>query len=145
MQLDKFSDYAMRMLITLAARPGQRVPTSKIAKVHGLSENHLAKIATTLAHHGFVISDRGRSGGLSLACDPNDINIGAVLRSLKQDEPVVECFGLNKSCLILPACGLRAPLQEAKEAFFKALDQYTLADIAQQRTTLAQLTAEVEV
>lgn len=144
MQLDKFSDYALRILMTLAARPDKRVPTSKIAKVHGLSENHLSKVATALSNQGFVTSDRGRGGGLSLAYPTNDINIGAVLRSLKQDEPVVECFGQNKSCLILPACGLRAPLQEAKEAFFQALDQYTLADIAQQRPALAKLTAEVE-
>ena len=141
MQLDKFTDYALRILMTLAAQPDVRVPTSQIAKVFDLSENHLSKVATTLVRHGFIMSERGRGGGLSLARKSEDINVGAVVRRLKENDPVVECFGVNKSCLILPACGLRNPLAKAKEAFFSVLDHYTLADITSQRTMLADLTA----
>ena len=143
MQLDKFTDYALRILMTLAARPEERLATSKIAATFKLSENHLSKVATTLVHHGFITSERGRGGGLSLAKPAADINIGAVVRALKADEPVVECFGQNQSCLILPACGLRTPLAEAKEAFFRALDYYSLAEITSKRASLATLTAAI--
>ncbi|WP_099826993.1 RrF2 family transcriptional regulator [Oceaniglobus indicus] len=139
MQLDKFTDYALRILTTLAVRDPARVPTSEIAAIFGVSENHLSKIATRLGREGFVRSERGRAGGLTLARPASEITIGAVVRALKQESPVVECFGDDKSCLILPACGLRTPLQEAGEAFFATLDKYTLADATRARRALGDL------
>ena len=139
MQLDKFTDYALRVLMTLAIRAPARVPTSEIAALFGLSENHLSKVATRLAREGFVNSERGRSGGLTLARPAKDILVGDVVRAMKRNDPVVECFGTDKSCLILPACGLREPLARAQEAFFATLDSYTLADVTRSRTALAAL------
>jgi len=139
MQLDKFTDYALRVLMTLAVRAPARVPTSQIATLFGLSEHHLSKVATQLAHDGFVVSARGRTGGLSLARPPDEILIGKVVRAMKRNDPVVECFGTNRSCLVLPACGLREPLAQAQEAFFATLDRYTLADVTRSRSALASL------
>lgn len=141
MQLDKFSDYALRVLVALAVSPHDRLSAAKIAQVYDLSEHHIAKVATQLARTGFIISDRGRGGGLRLARDAGHISIGAVLRALKADEPVVECFGSTQTCAILPACGLRSPLTEAKEAFFSTLDRYSLAQVTTQHSALAQLLA----
>jgi len=139
MQLDKFTDYALRVLMTLAIRAPARVPTSEIAALFGLSENHLSKVATRLAREGFVNSERGRSGGLTLARPAKDILVGDVVRAMKRNDTVAECFGTDKSCLILPACGLREPLAQAQEAFFATLDRYTLADVTRSRTALAAL------
>jgi Rrf2 family nitric oxide-sensitive transcriptional repressor len=141
MQLDKFTDYALRILMTLAVRTPERISTSAIAKMYGLSEHHLSKVASELARGGFVISERGRSGGLTLAMPADQINIGAVVRYLKADDAVVECFGKNASCLVLPACGLRDPLSEAKEAFFQALDAYSLAQVTSAKPGLSKLLA----
>jgi Rrf2 family nitric oxide-sensitive transcriptional repressor len=139
MQLDKFTDYALRILITLAVRAPARVPTSQIALLYNLSEHHLSKVATQLVAEGFATSERGRSGGLTLGRSADQISIGDVVRAMKRNDPVVECFGTNKSCLILPACGLRGPLAQAQEAFFATLDGYTLADVVQPRSALAAL------
>jgi Rrf2 family nitric oxide-sensitive transcriptional repressor len=139
MRLDKFTDYALRVLITLAVRAPARVPTSEIATIFGLSENHLSKVATELVREGFAASERGRNGGLTLAHPAEQIRVGDVVRAIKRDEPVVECFGTDCSCLILPACGLRGPLAEAQEAFFATLDRYTLADVLGPRHALDAL------
>lgn len=139
MQIDKFTDYALRILMTLAVRAPERVPTSRIAATFGLSEHHLSKVATQLAREGFVVSERGRSGGLTLARPADQIRVGAVVRAMKRNDPVVECFGPNKSCLILPACGLRGALAQAQEAFFATLDRYTLADVTRSQDALAGL------
>jgi Rrf2 family nitric oxide-sensitive transcriptional repressor len=139
MQLDKFTDYALRILITLAVRAPARIPTSQIALLYNLSEHHLSKVATQLVAEGFAISERGRNGGLTLGRSADLISIGDVVRAMKRNDPVVECFGTNKSCLILNACGLRGPLAQAQEAFFATLDSYTLEDVAQPRSALATL------
>ena len=139
MQMDKFTDYALRILIILAVRDPERLSTSAIAKIYDLSDNHLSKVASELVRLGFVTSMRGRAGGLTLAMPAKDISVGAVVRAIRADAPVVECFGTNKSCRILPACGLRTPMQEAQEAFFAALDQYSLQDVSQAKSSLAEL------
>lgn len=139
MQLDKFTDYALRILMTLAVRSPDRVPTSQIAALYDLSDHHLSKVATQLVAEGFVRSERGRNGGLTLGRNAELIRIGDVVRAMKRDDPVAECFGSNKSCLILPACGLRGPLAQAQEAFFATLDRYTLADVVRPHSALAAL------
>lgn len=139
MQLDKFTDYALRVLMTLAVRAPERVPTSEIASIFSLSENHLSKVATQLVRHGFAASERGRNGGLTLAQPAEQIRVGDVVRAMKRDDPVVECFGSNKSCVILPVCGLRDPLLQAQEAFFASLDRFSLADVTKPRRRLGSL------
>lgn len=139
MQLDKFTDYALRVLMTLAVHAPARIPTSEIAVLFGLSEHHLSKVASQLVRDGFVTSMRGRNGGLILARRPDEIQIGAVVRAMKHDDPVAECFGNNRSCLVLPACGLRQPLAQAQEAFFATLDRYTLADVTRSHSALSAL------
>ncbi|MBU2983171.1 Rrf2 family transcriptional regulator [Lentibacter algarum] len=141
MKLDKFTDYALRVLMTLALKAPLRVSVSEIAAVYGLSENHLAKVAAELTRAGFTNSERGRYGGLTLALPVEDIRLGAVVRAMTRNDDVAECFGANQSCLILPACGLRGPLAEAQEAFFAALERYTLADVTAQKSALAELLA----
>ena len=139
MQIDKFTDYALRILMALAVTDQEKLPTSAIAKTYGLSEHHLSKVAAKLTQCGFVTSDRGRGGGLSLARPAQMISVGAVVRAIKGDDPVVECFGTASTCRILPACGLRDPLRAAQEAFFAALDPYSLAEVTQQKLALAGL------
>ena len=58
---------------------------------------------------------------------------------MKRNDPVAECFGTDKSCLILPACGLREPLAQAQEAFFASLDRYSLGDVTLSRRKLGAL------
>lgn len=141
MQLDKFTDYGLRILMTLAVLEPEKVSVASIAQRFQVSEHHLSKVATKLAKGGYIQSERGRAGGLRLAKPADEISIGAVLRWLKQDEPIVECFAAGNNCLITPACGLRTPLQEAQEAFFAALDSYSLQDVAKRRDTLENLLA----
>ena len=81
MQITKFSDYALRILIHLAVSGGVRLSARDIAEVQGISVTHLAKIAQWLASEGYVNATRGRSGGMTLARDPSGISIGALLRS----------------------------------------------------------------
>lgn len=139
MKLDKFTDYALRVLVMLVARAPERVPVSDIAAVYGLSQHHLSKVAAELVRAGFVRSERGRGGGLTLARRSSEIRMGAVVRAMTRSDAVAECFGSGGSCLILPICGLRGPLCEAQEAFFAALDGYTLADVTSSQQALASI------
>lgn len=132
MQLSKFSDYALRVLIHLAATEGQSLTTRDIAEMHDASYNHLAKVTGWLVNEGYAKATRGRGGGLSLALSAEQINLGRVLRTLEKDKPMVECMSEGGgSCRFAPACGLSFALVEAQEAFFATMDLYSLADLTE--------------
>lgn len=148
MQLSKFSDYALRVVVHLAASPDRLLSTRQIAEIHDAKYNHMAKVTTWLVTEGYAESLRGRGGGLRLARDPADINLGFLVRQLEDDKPIVECLGADGagSCRLMPACGLSVALGDAQEAFFASLDQLTLASVIRvspgMKNLLAQLNQE---
>ena len=130
MQLSKFSDYALRILVHLAGSPDQLLSTRQIADLHGAKFNHLSKVALWLTQEGYAEAQRGRGGGLRLKKDPNDIFVGEVLRKLEADKPLVECFSAEGSnCRLTSACGLSIALSNAQEVFFRALDDLSLSSV----------------
>jgi Rrf2 family nitric oxide-sensitive transcriptional repressor len=140
MRLTLFSDYALRILLYLAAHPGRLVRVAEVSEAYGVSENHLVKVVQLLVARGLVESVRGRGGGLQLACPPESIKVGAVLRATEPDLDLVECFDPTSSaCPITPACGLKHALEEAQGAFLARLDAYTLSDFLPQRAKLLKL------
>lgn len=138
MQLTTHSDYALRLLVYLAIHPKDRPATVKdAAERYGISTNHLAKVAQKLVQEKVVISQRGRGGGLQLAMEPAEINIGQLIRKTENLE-LLECFGEDCACPIENICILFSALRKAQKAFFDVLDGYTLADVAKNKHKLLQ-------
>lgn len=132
MQLTQFTDYSLRVLIYLARLPAPGVATvPEIARHHGISRNHLVKVVHNLACQGFILTTRGKGGGMQLARPPRMIGVGEVVRVTEPHMNLVECFEpkLNE-CRIVRGCFLKAILHEARRSFMAVLDQYTLADAA---------------
>ncbi len=132
MQLSLRTDFALRMLMALATRE-DLVSIDWVADQYDISRNHLAKIAQELAASGFVETVRGRNGGLQLARPPSEINVGDVVRKLENTEGFVACMGGRVQCTIDGMCGLKPALSGALQAFLAHLDQFTLAQITDQR------------
>lgn len=146
MQLSKFTDYALRTLMHLAVAEDNMLTTRQIAEIHGAKYNHLAKVTQWLAREGYVASNRGRTGGIRLARPMHDISIGEVVRKLESQTALVECLGESGgNCILSPCCGLTGALAKAEAAFFAALDEISLAEIAtgngRMRNLLARLNA----
>ena len=80
-----------------------------------------------LSQLGYLHTQRGRNGGLSLAKAPGDIRIGDVFRSVEANTPIAECFAdADNTCPFTNACRLRDALTKAAAAFFSELDDVTL-------------------
>ena len=140
MQLTKFSDYALRVLIHLAVADGQRLSTRDIAAAQSASFNHLAKVTQWLANEGYVHATRGRQGGMVLARTPEEISIGTLMRKAEAGSAIVECLRADGgACALSPACGLTGILSEAQEAFFACLDTRSLADIINANQGIARI------
>ena len=125
MRLTRYTDYALRVLLHLAAHPDRLCSVAEIARAYDVSQNHLMKVVHDLGKAGYVATLRGRSGGLRLARAPEEINVGEVVRHTEEGFDLVDCA----TCVIAPACGLTGVLGKALAAFMAVLDNYTLADI----------------
>ncbi|MCX7257395.1 MAG: Rrf2 family transcriptional regulator [Polaromonas sp.] len=127
MRLTTYTDYALRTLMYLAANREQLVTIQDIADAHNIAKNHLTKVVHQLGILGYVESLRGRNGGLKLGREPDQINIGAVVRSTEPDFYMAECFDPGKNhCIMSGACSLKGVLYRATASYLTVLDGVTL-------------------
>jgi len=140
MRLTRYTDYAMRVLLYLGARPDRLCSVGEIARAYGVSQNHLMKVVNDLVREGHVVSVRGRFGGVRLGREPAEINVGAVVRHTEEGFDLADCA----DCLIQPACGLTGALHQALAAFMAVLDGYTLEDMLAKRLDMRALFSERE-
>lgn len=136
MQLTRYTDYAVRVLLHVGARDeGSLSSIGEIADVYEISRSHLMKVVQDLGQAGFLETVRGRGGGLRLGRAAESITIGQIVRHTEQGFDLVDC----SACIIAPACSLPRILNEATNAFLAVLDRYTLADVLNRRADLRGL------
>ena len=140
MKLTLFTDYSIRVLLHLAARPERLCSIAEVAQAYRISQNHLMKVVNDLARSGYIDSVRGRGGGIRLDKPPADINIGVLVRHTEEGFNLVDCG----SCALAPACGMTGVLKEALGAFLAVLDRYSLADLMGKRPDLRRLLIQQE-
>jgi len=129
MRLTQYTDYSLRVLIYLAYRRDQIVTITELADFYSISRNHLVKVVHNLGIQGYILTTRGKHGGLRLARPANEIGIGEVVRKMEPDFELLECFNeLTDQCVITKSCSLKSVLINARDEFLATLDQYTVAD-----------------
>lgn len=132
MQLTKWTDYSLRVLMYCAANEGREAPVTvaEIGQAHGISRSHLMKVVMSLAALGYLETTRGRGGGLRLLAPASATRVGEVVRQTEANFTLLECFdpALN-TCGLAGRCRLETVLHEAMAAFLAVLDGVTLADL----------------
>lgn len=130
MQLTRYTDYSLRVLIYLSLNRGRSSTISEIADFYKISRNHLVKVVHNLSLKKYINSSRGKGGGLKLAHNPADIIVGSVVRDTEPNFHVAECFNtVHDDCSVETICQLKHILDRATENFLNTLDGYTVADI----------------
>jgi len=132
MELTDFTDYSLRVLMFLAARPGKKSSIDELADFYGISRHHVAKITRSLAEGGWLETTRGKGGGVSLAKPAAEINLAEVVSHTEPHFHLVECFReQNQNCVLTHCCSLKSILYGARGQFFAYLRKHTLADAVQ--------------
>ena len=140
MRLTGFTDFALRVLMYAGAKGDSLSTVDEIADAYGISRHHLTKVVHRLGQLGYLETIRGKRGGIRLARDPAEINLGAVVRQTEDDLALVPCLpGGNALCTLAPACILKGVVTEALSAFLAVFDRHTLADLLGPRRKLVRL------
>ena len=127
MRITKRTNIAIRVLMFCGANSDRLVTKAEIAARCNTSESHLAQVINRLAQLNYLHTQRGRSGGITLARPMPEIVIGDVFRQLESATPLAECFAdVDNTCPLIDACRLRVAIADAAEAFYAHLDKITL-------------------
>jgi Rrf2 family protein len=92
-QISAKTDYAVRALLSLAAREPELVKIDTVVTEQGLPRKFVEAILGELRRAGLVRSQRGADGGYALARPAAEIMLGSVLRAV--DGPLAEVRGLR--------------------------------------------------
>lgn len=133
MQLSRFTDLSLRVLLYLAQKPPghPRVTMREIARFYRVSHEHLRKVVHRLAMEGYLATTQGRRGGVRLGRSASEINIGEVVECMERDLSIVDCAA--QQCVLKGPCTLKHALSIAGAAFVEELRRVTLADLVADR------------
>ena len=129
MQLNKFTDYALRILMYVARPSDVPYTIADIARDLHVSQNHLVKIVYFMGKQHWIVTIRGKGGGLRLNPEAKSLKLGEIVRILQGNHQIVECN--TPPCVLRSHCGLKSILDQALECFYQSLDQYTLGEVVQ--------------
>lgn len=128
MKITQFTDFSLRLLLYLARNRDRVCTVREVAEFYEISAEHLKKIVRRLSDLGYIDTVRGKKGGLKLARDPVDINVGRLMRE-EENLHLMPCSEQTGSCPVAD-CKLRCVVDKALAAFLAVLDTQTLADLA---------------
>ncbi len=132
MQLNIFTDIALKSLIYL--KQSERLTTiNELAEAFSLPRNHLVKVLNFMVRQQWILSVRGRYGGLRYNPVSDTIRLGDIVLTLETKRELLNC----QECMIGSCCFLRGILGEAQAAFYASLNRYTAADLLTPALTTA--------
>jgi Rrf2 family nitric oxide-sensitive transcriptional repressor len=129
MKITRAADYAIRLLAHLASGRGEGT-SEALAKKLDIPFNHLAKLVQILARRGYLVTTKGKGGGLRLAVDPKKIDLTEVIEAIEGPLLISDCLFHRESCRFSPKCKFRRTLAKAKSRMNSVLSETTIFDLA---------------
>ena len=128
--------YATRAILDLSLLFDQGpIQIHDIAERQNIPVKFLQQILVALKMTGFVQSRKGPGGGYSLAMQPKEITLGAVVRAMDGPIAPISCVSVTKfsecGCPNPEVCSLRNAFKEVRNAMSEVLDRTSFADLAQ--------------
>jgi Rrf2 family nitric oxide-sensitive transcriptional repressor len=138
MQLNKQTDYAIRVLIYLASAPRGKLSTvAQMADALGISANNLAKIVNRFAAQGLITTVRGRHGGMMINPETLECRLGDLVSHFEPDTELAHCE--QPVCILAPQCRWREILADSQLSMRQHMNQYRLHDLLNDPVWLKQV------
>ena len=131
MQLKTTTDYAIRVLVCLAAQKGKIVPSGVIAESMGIPRKYLTHIGMVLKSDDFIESYPGAYWGYRLLKDAEEIRLLDVVSLLEGTVRLNRCLENDCYCSrgAAPDCPVRKCYEVMQQKWESFLRGITIADI----------------
>jgi Rrf2 family protein len=129
MQISAKTDYAVRVMLELAAHGPDLVKAELLISHQGLPRKFVETILAELRRAGLIHSQRGAEGGYELADKPTKITLGSILRAV--DGPLAEVRGLRPDQTSYDGAAKHLPevWVAVRASLRRVLDETTLAQV----------------
>lgn len=140
MKVSSKGEYALRALLLLGNHQGKVLGIQEISEKTLVSIHYLEQILLHLKKLGYVTSKRGAKGGYLLHRNPEEINIGEVVRDLEGPLSPMGCASITKyePCPLEEGCQLKPLWSLVRDTIAYVLERTTLDDLLQTRITKFQ-------
>jgi Rrf2 family protein len=131
MQLTRAADYAVRVMMYLAAlNPGERASLSSIAETTEAPYSFLSKVLQGLTRAGLITSRRGPLGGFEISSLGRLTSIRDVVEAIDGPISLNLCLSQRRSCSRKGWCPAHPVWAKAQEALLGVLSVARIADLA---------------
>ncbi len=132
MRLSRLADYAIMLMTHAAQHPAESHTAAESAAATQLPVPTVARVMARLRRAGLLASERGARGGYRLGRPAAAIPVGAIVSLFDGPVMLTRCARSGpRQCEIEALCPSRVGLQRLNLAVHKALDDVTLAELAQ--------------
>lgn len=133
LKFSKKTEYGLRAMLYLA-QTNSVVPIQDISTGEDISHPFLEQIIYELKQSGLVSSQRGASGGYTLARTPSEINLGDIVRSLEKEIAVSGCIlEAGFSCPKHKHCLAKNAWFKIQKELLKSINNISLQDLLDEK------------
>ncbi|RMF40349.1 MAG: Rrf2 family transcriptional regulator [Anaerolineae bacterium] len=121
------TDYAIRILLTLAKHTGEKRLSGKALQDEcNVPQAFFRRIVADLARLGLVETISGPHGGVRLALPLREITLRQIVEGLEGPVALSECLLEHSTCPFGDACPVRPWWQHAQDALLQNLERASL-------------------
>jgi Rrf2 family protein len=114
--------------LAFIARDNSYSNATNIANSANFSRNHLSKILQLLTKHGYLMSERGPSGGFKMLKSPSEITVLEIFELIDGNHDYTKCAKSGNSCSFA-VCVYGDVIQRANIMITDYFRTRTIADI----------------
>lgn len=138
LRINRQTDYAVRVVLALSKKPkGVRLPTSEIGREMLIPPALLQRIVAELAAGGFIETQAGRDGGISLAHDPSQITFLQVVEQFEGELYLSDCVIKPDECPFQRRCPVHCQWIRLKNILRDEMSRMTFQQLVDEGEQLA--------
>ncbi|MCB0102648.1 MAG: Rrf2 family transcriptional regulator [Anaerolineales bacterium] len=129
-RVNRQTDYAVRVVLALSKMPrGTRVPTSEIGREMLIPPSLLQRIVAELASGGFIKTQPGRDGGISLAHLPSEITLLQVVEQFEGSLVISDCILKEGDCPFESKCPVSCQWKRLNDLLRNEMERTTFEQL----------------
>ena len=145
-RVNRQTDYAVRVVLALSKKPhGTRLPTSEIGREMLIPPSLLQRIVAELANGGFIETQAGRDGGISLAHLPSEITLLQIVEHFEGTIILSDCVLKQGDCPFENKCPVNCQWKRLSDMLRTEMSNVTFEQLVKDghliETTITQHSA----
>ena len=131
-RVNRQTDYAVRVVLALAKKPqGTRLPTSQIGREMLIPPALLQRIVAELANGGFIKTQPGRDGGISLAHLPSQITLIQIVERFEGPLVLSDCILKQGDCPFENKCPVSCQWKRLNDLLIAEMSRITFEQLVE--------------